>query len=98
MSFADFQSADRRLVLLRALEAAAQYRANAILLRRYCDTVGHVVSADAIETDLAWLKEQGLVTVEVVQGLTIATLTERGADVANGRATQPGVARPQPGY
>lgn len=98
MSFAEFQSADRRLVLLRALEAAAQYRANAILLRRYCDTVGHVVSADAIETDLAWLKEQGLATLELVQGLTIATLTERGADVANGRASQPGVARPQPGY
>lgn len=98
MSFAEFQSADRRLVLLRALEAAAQYRANSILLRRYCDTVGHVVSADAIETDLAWLGEQGLVSLEHVQGLTIATLSERGADVAHGRANQPGVARPQPGY
>lgn len=97
MSFADFQTADRRLVLLRALEAAAQYRANAILLRRYCDTVGHVVSADQLETDLAWLKEQGLVQTEAAQGITIATLTPRGADVSAGRAQQPGVARPVPG-
>lgn len=97
MSFAEFQTADRRLVLLIALKAAAQYRANAFLLRRYCDTLGHVASADQIETDLAWLAEQGLAKAEAAGGVTIATLTPRGADVADGRATVPGVARPQPG-
>ena len=96
-AFADYQTEDRRLVLLKALEAAAQYRANALLLRRYCDAVGHVVSADRIEADLAWLAEQGLLSVERGQAVTVATLTARGLDVATGRTKVPGVQAPQPG-
>ncbi|URI06639.1 ArsR family transcriptional regulator [Aquincola tertiaricarbonis] len=97
MSFAEFETADRRLVLLKALENAAQYRTNGILLRRYADAVGHVVSSDRIEQDLAWLAEQGLVTTVQSGGITVATLTSRGLDVATGRAVVPGVAKPQPG-
>ncbi|MBE7419844.1 MAG: ArsR family transcriptional regulator [Ideonella sp.] len=97
MNFAEHLTHDRRLVLLRALAAAAQYRANAFLLRRYCDAVGHVVSADRIEADLAWLGEQGLLSLERPEGVTVATLSARGLDVAEGRATVPGVQRPQPG-
>ena len=41
MNFAQHQTEDRRLVLLKALAAAAQYRANAYLLRRFCDQLGH---------------------------------------------------------
>lgn len=96
-SFAQYQEQDRRLVLLRALAAAAQYRANAYLLRRYCDAVGHVVSADRIEADLAWLSDAGLVTLGGEGGVTVATLTARGLDVSSGRTEVPGVARPQPG-
>jgi len=97
MNFAQAQEQDRRLVLLKALEAAAQYRANAFLLGRYCDSVGHVVSADRIEADLAWLAEQGLVGLDRPQGVTVATLTARGLDVATGRTKVPGVQPPQPG-
>ena len=96
MNYAEFQTEDRRLVILRALENAAQYRANAYLLRRFCDSVGHAVSADRMESDLAWLAEQGLASREVTQGVTVLTLTQRGLDVAAGRAACPGVARPQP--
>lgn len=96
MNFNEFQTRDRRLVLLRGLEAAVQYRANALLLRRYCDAMGHVVSADRIEADLAWLAEQSLATTEQHAGVTIATLTQRGQDVAVGRAEHPGVQRPMP--
>ena len=98
MSFAEYQTADRRLVLLRALANAAQYRANALLLRSYADSLGHVVSKDVIESDLAWLREQGLLGLEEREGVTIALLTARGADVADGRAAVPGVARPKPGF
>ena len=98
MSYAQFETEDRRLVLLRALEASAQYRANDLLLQRYCLAVGHTVSADRLRQDLAWLKEQGLMEVEQVQGVSVATLTTRGLDVATGRAQVPGVQRPQPGY
>jgi hypothetical protein len=96
-SFADFQEQDRRLVLLRALAAAAQYRANAYLLCRYCEAVGHVVSAVRIEADLVWLAEMDLVKLTQEGGVTVATLTPRGLDVSTGRTQVPGVARPQPG-
>lgn len=96
MKFDQFQTEDRRLVLLRGLHAAAQYRANAYLLRSYCAAVGHSVSADRIEADIAWLAEQALLEREVSGGVTVATLTARGADVAQGIVTVPGVARPQP--
>lgn len=97
-TFAEAETEDRRLVLLRGLANATQYRANAILLRRYADAVGHVVSAERIETDLAWLAEQGLLRVERLEGVSVAILNERGLDVSTGRAEQPGVARPRPGY
>jgi hypothetical protein len=97
MKFQTYQTEDRRLVLLKGLEASVQYRANGFLLRRFADSVGHVVSADTIETDLAWLAEQSLLTVTRSDGVTVATLTARGLDVATGRATVPGVKRPEPG-
>ncbi len=96
MNFAQFQTEDRRLVLLRALHAAAQYSANAYLLRRFAESLGHTASADRIEQDIAWLAEQGLVTRKAPEGVTVATLTQRGQDVADGSATVPGVARPRP--
>lgn len=97
MRFDEFQTQDRRLVLLKGLESAAQYKANGFLLRRYCEAVGHVVSADQVATDLAWLGEQGLVSLEKTGDVTVATITARGLDVASGAAKVPGVARPQPG-
>ena len=52
-------------------------------------------------TDLAWLGEMGLVACEVLapgaRGCTVPTLTQRGYDVALGRAQCPGVRRPLPG-
>jgi hypothetical protein len=96
MKFADFEAQDRRLVLLRGLQHAALYRTNSILLQRYLEHVGHVTSRDRLAADLAWLAEQGLVELELGEALTVATLTARGLDVAEGRAHVPGVARPRP--
>ena len=100
MNFAEFQTQDRRLVLLRGLEGASGYTANSILLGRFCESMGVGASADRIRQDLAWLGEQSLVTFHEAPApgaVVIATLTERGLDVANGRTVVPGVARPQPG-
>jgi hypothetical protein len=49
-----------------------------------------------VRTDIEWLGEQGLVTVELVVSIRIATLSMRGLDVAEGRAQAPGVKRPSP--
>lgn len=94
MSFATFLTEDRRLVILRVLSDLPAYRTNSFLLHTLLSRFGHEPSADQIKGDLAWLQEQGLVTVEAVESVHIATLTTRGADVAAGRAVVPGVKRP----
>lgn len=95
--FADLVIADRRLVILRLLEQAPDYQGNAYLLQSALGTFGHAVGMDRLVTDLHWLGEQGLVQFEQVGGVGIAKLTQRGADVAAGRSTVPGVKRPAPG-
>lgn len=97
MTFAEHLAADRRLVILRLLEEAPDYRGNAYLLQSALPDFGHSVGLDRLQTDLAWLAEQGLATLALVAGVTIAQLTPRGADVAHGRVTVPGVKRPLPG-
>jgi len=96
MSFEQLLTEDRRLVLLRVLTEDPGYRANAYVLRPALAAMGHSVSMDKVETELAWLAEQGLVRTERVSDVTVATLTARGADVAKGLATVPGVKRPEP--
>lgn len=100
MSYAELQAQDRRLAILRGLLEAVQYRINSFLLQRYLQAVGHAVSTDRLAQDLAWLAEQGLIKLEAADaaGLQVAELLPRGADVAEGRATVPGVQRPAPGY
>ncbi|EFF6969457.1 ArsR family transcriptional regulator, partial [Escherichia coli] len=47
-------------------------------------------------THIAWLAEQGLVRKRMlVNGYFIAELTGRGQDVAEGRASVPGVKKPR---
>jgi Fe2+ or Zn2+ uptake regulation protein len=93
--YKDYLNEDQRLVLLRLLAEQIAYKSNSSVLTRAMDALGHSVSRDAIRTHLAWLAEQRLVTLdELIPGLIVATLTERGHDVAAGRAVTPGVARP----
>lgn len=96
MSYADHVAADARLRILQSLEADPGYDLNEHVLAAALAALGHDVSRDRLRGDLAWLAEQGLVTVAEVGGLQVARLTARGADVALGRARVPGVARPRP--
>lgn len=54
-------------------------------------------AAIRLNQSCAGLKEQGLVMVEDIGTVLVARLTERGADVAAGRAIVPGVKRPGAG-
>lgn len=90
-------AADRRLSLLILLETSPGATANEALLQTALAQFGHVAAADQVRGDLAWLAEQGLVTTRDTAGLMVASLTERGGDVALGRATVPGVKRRRPG-
>ncbi len=97
MSYSRLLQEDRRLVLLRTLADVPSYTANAYVLSEVAKASGHSVSLDTVKTELAWLKEQGLVELVEAPPLLVASITERGLDVARGHAVAPGVKRPQPG-
>ena len=88
----------RLALLLTLLKDAPGFVANSSILKDQLERhAGFVLTRDQVRTELAWLAEQGLVTTsEAIAGLVVATLTERGGDVASGRAVVPGVQRPNP--
>lgn len=97
MSFQDIRNADRRLALLRLLEAEPDRAMNDSLLHKALEYLGHGTSRDVVRSDIAWLAELGLVHQErIIEAVLVATLTQRGEDVAKGRAVVPGIARPSP--
>ncbi|MCE8027529.1 ArsR family transcriptional regulator [Halomonas daqingensis] len=95
MNYRDVLVADQRLIVLQALEEDPAYSHNEAVLRSVLGTFGHHLSRDALRTELAWLQEQGLITVSDAGGIQVAKLTARGEDVAKGSARVPGVARPR---
>lgn len=97
MTFQTTLTEDRRLSLLLVLAETPGYSANAFLLRDAIGQIyGHSASIDQVRGDIAWLAEQALVTARTVGEVTLATMTTRGADVAAGRASVPGVKKPMP--
>lgn len=87
-----------RIALLRVLADAPGYAANDSVLVSALGALGLVVSRDILRGQLAWLAEQGLITTaSPSETLTVATIVERGTDVARGLAIVPGVQRPSPG-
>jgi len=97
MGLAQVKQEDRRLLILKALASESDYAISDMVLRGLLNEYGHKESSDTIRVDIAWLEEQGLVTFEKVSVTTVATITERGLDVANGAARVPGIRRPRPG-
>jgi hypothetical protein len=94
MTYAERITHDRRLLILKLLEAAPGHEASECLLNSALDDFGHHTSADRLRADLAWLAEQGLVETEDIADVIIATATRRGVDVAQRRASVPGVGSP----
>ncbi|MBK3440785.1 ArsR family transcriptional regulator [Pseudomonas sp. FSL R10-0765] len=92
--FADYLREDIRLVVLRLLVEMTAYRANSSVLTMALDSYGHTLSRDQVKTELYWLSEQGALTLSDVGPVVVATLTERGQDIAAGRARVPGIKRP----
>ncbi|WP_241364227.1 VpaChn25_0724 family phage protein, partial [Pseudomonas aeruginosa] len=72
------------------------YQANSSVLHAVLSQWGHDPSRDQVKGELRWLEEQQLVKIEDVSNgaVLVAKLTERGADVAAGRARVDGVKRP----
>lgn len=96
-TFAQLHTENRRCAFLRFLNEDPDYSMNTSILQTALAHIGHGVSRDTVNGDAAWLEEQGLVSCEDLGGIIVVKLTQRGADVAAGRAVVPGVKRPGPG-
>lgn len=96
MNYLKLLEEDRRLTILLLLVESPDYKANQFLIQEALDGFGHTVSMDRIKADFAWLAEQGLIELAELGGIQVPKLTDRGLDVAQGRARHPGVKRPRP--
>lgn len=100
LSFAERVREEARLQMLRVLVQAAEYTSTDVLLRSALQQQGIALGMAGVRVELAWLNEQGLLVTQRIgggSGPMLATLTERGADVASGASPVPGIARPRPG-
>lgn len=98
MNYAEVHDGHVRLSILRLLDQVPAYSANDSILTQSVEQLGLACTRDQMRGHLGWLEEQRAVTlVHPAAGLVVATLTERGADIAHGRSTIHGVQRPAPG-
>lgn len=95
MKYAEHVNAHLRITVLKLLEEQSDYTLNESLLVDLSGVYGFNPSRDRMRTELSWLAEQGLVRC-TGDNCAVATLTDRGLDVAQGRVQVPGVRRPGP--
>lgn len=93
MSFKQHNKADRLLHILRLLLSADYAMPHTVIISALQD-YGHTVSTDGIHNDLNTLQDLELLTHEPQGSMTVATLTQKGVDVAHGRETIVGIRRP----
>lgn len=97
MSLIDIENEQFRRDILSLLQQDADYALNDGILQAALTQLGSPIAYDRLQTQLAWLAEQGLVTLDKLPGTVVAKLTVRGEDIALGRAMAPGVKRLRPG-
>lgn len=87
-----------RLALLRALVSECRDgRGHESLLVDLVNAVYIAADRDQVRDTLIWLHGQKLVQVDIVAEAMVARITERGQDVAAGRAVVAGVKEPSAG-
>jgi hypothetical protein len=94
---AKVQDGHVRLAVLRLLDELTAYQANDSVLHQAVNAMGLTCTRDQLRGHLSWLAEARLLTtLEPAAGIMVATLTERGSEVAKGLSLYPGVQRPSP--
>ena len=97
MSLLELENESVRREILGILEKDPDYSLNDGILLKALELRNYRIGSDRLRTQLHWLAEQGLVTMETLARNTLsAKLTQRGEDVALGRSRIPGVARQRP--
>lgn len=97
MSYSETLREHARIAILRFLEGAPKYTSNASMLSAQLPKVGIIYSRDQVETELGWLKDQGMVELESNGVFIVAVATVRGVEVAQGISRHPKIQRPRPG-
>lgn len=97
MALQEIMKEHQRLVVLRLLAEVSGFDLNESILQDGLNAYGLDISRDSLRTQLAWLAEQGLITLQKLGSTQKAVLTARGEDVAQGRAVVPGIKRPRAG-
>lgn len=92
-NYADTLSQHRRLTILRYLVEANQ--ANVSILTDICMSKGVRSTRDQVLTEVLWLTENNMTKHEGDGDFVLVTIRERGAEIAQGQATHPGVKRPR---
>ncbi|MBF0273463.1 MAG: ArsR family transcriptional regulator [Magnetococcales bacterium] len=95
MDFNAMLREDRRGCILRFLEDAPGRFGSLPVLVMVLDTAGHRTSSESVAEELDWLERNRLVTLDIPGGVVVATLTQRGAEVAQDRLRVTGVKRPE---
>lgn len=88
-----------RLAILQLLDGQPNGSANDMALYDAINAMPYTVSREGLRGHIFWLQAQNAVHVLDLRsksGLVVATLTERGGDLAKGRSAVAGVERPQP--
>ncbi len=97
MDYKDFIAEDRRLAILRFLAEEQDYSLNDSVLHIALEKIGHAVARDVVKADLEFLRDIGLIKLELVLNkVLVAKITQRGFDVASGRTVVTGIKRPAP--
>lgn len=95
-NYAELARKHRRLAILRFLADCDGYTANGSIIADVLNGVGIGSTSDQVTTELAWLKEQGLIELVDLGHLLLATAATRGVEIAGGLAAHPGIQRPRP--
>lgn len=91
MNLQQKQTEDHRRTALGFLAFDTDYRLGNDMLATAFDLRGKSITADQLNNVLLWLAEQGFVTLEKIGTTTLATLTDRGLEVAQGKSRAAGV-------
>jgi hypothetical protein len=95
MNIIELENQEYRRDIIALLEQDSDYAMSELILKKAVQALGNPIAKDRLRSQLQWLKEQALITVSILvdTDLHTAKLTYLGEDVANGRATVPGIAR-----
>jgi len=92
MDYQKFMTEQQRLVMLRILSEVTARTANSSVIYNLMARWGLPISRDKVKTMLRWLEEQELVTIQPVESVLVATLTNRGMEVVKGFVIIDGIA------